>query len=191
MRGLASTLILVVVLAGLGGYIYFVDSKRPADAPVAEGESPKEKVFKVETDKINEIRLTAQGESTLLRKDKDGWKLVEPVKADADPPEAIGLATNITSLERVRAIDDNPTDLAQFGLDKPAITVAFKGEGNVAGSFSLGNKNPTQGEMYAMEQACCKAREQSEHQTSNNLALNRLELEKFLDRQRADFPTDA
>ena len=30
MRGLTSTLLLVVVLAGLGGYIYFVDSKRPA-----------------------------------------------------------------------------------------------------------------------------------------------------------------
>ena len=30
MRGLTSTLVLVVVLAGLGGYIYFVDSKKPA-----------------------------------------------------------------------------------------------------------------------------------------------------------------
>ena len=30
MRGLTSTLLLVVVLAGLGAYIYFVDSKKPA-----------------------------------------------------------------------------------------------------------------------------------------------------------------
>ena len=29
MRGLTSTLVLIVVLAGLGGYIYFVASKRP------------------------------------------------------------------------------------------------------------------------------------------------------------------
>ena len=189
MRGLASTLILVVVLAGLGGYIYFVDSKRPSDAPVAEGESPKEKVFKVETDKINEIRLTTKDESTLLRKDKDGWKLVEPVKVDADPPEAIGLATNITSFESVRLIDENATDLAQFGLDKPAVTVQFKGEGNIAGSFSLGNKNPTQSEMYAMKGGEKKVFLVSSFQESNfnrkSFDLREKKILKF-DREKAD-----
>ena len=30
MRGLTSTILLVVVLAGLGGYIYFVENKKPA-----------------------------------------------------------------------------------------------------------------------------------------------------------------
>lgn len=189
MGRLVSTLSLVVVLAALGAYIYFVDSKRPADAPVAEGESPKEKLFKVETDKINEIRLTAQGESTLLQKDKDGWKLVEPVKADADPPEAIGLATNITSVESVRLVDENPTDLAQFGLDKPAITVEFKGEGNVGGSLSLGNKNPTQGEMYAMKGGEKKVFLISTFQESNfnrkSFDLREKKILKF-DRDKAD-----
>ena len=59
MRGLTSTLILVVVLAGLGAYIYFVDSKRPAAS--ADGSSAeKEKVFTTEVDKINEVRVTYQ-----------------------------------------------------------------------------------------------------------------------------------
>lgn len=152
MGRLASTLILVVVLAGLGAYIYFVDSKRPASSSAVEGEPAKEKIFdNIPTDKINEIRVTYQGESTLLKKDAGGWKIVEPTQVDAEPTEAIGLAQNITSLESVRVIDDNPSDLAQFGLDKPQIVVEFKGEGNIAGSFKLGNKNPTQSEMYAMK----------------------------------------
>lgn len=151
MGRLTSTLLLVVVLAGLGAYIYFVDSKRPADAPGAEGQAPREKFFKIETDKISEIRVTSQGESTLLRKEKDGWKLVEPVTADADPPEAIGMATNITGVESVGVVDENPSDLAQFGLDKPAIKVEFKGDGGASGSFSIGNKNPMQTEMYALK----------------------------------------
>lgn len=150
MRGLTSTLALVVVLAGLGGYIYFVDSKRPANTG-AEGEPAREKVFSVETDKINEIRLTYQGESTLLRKADGGWKLIEPTQVDADPPEAIGLAQNITSLESVRVVDDNPGDIAQFGLANPPIAVEFKAEGGVSGSFKLGNKNATQGELYAIK----------------------------------------
>ena len=65
MRGLTSTILLIVVLAGLGGYIYFVDSKRPASS--ATGEAPKEKVYSVETDKIDEIKITAGGETALLQ----------------------------------------------------------------------------------------------------------------------------
>jgi hypothetical protein len=149
MRGLTSTLLLVVVLAGLGGYIYFVDSKRPAatpdGSPAALG-----KVFTVEADKINELRVTFQGESTLLKKDNAGWKLFEPTQVEADPPEAIGVASALTNVDIVRVVDENPTNLDQFGLAKPGIVVEFKAEGGASGTLKLGNKNATQGEIYAL-----------------------------------------
>lgn len=150
MRGLWSTIALVVVLAGLGAYIYFVDSKRPATTAV-EGEAAREKFFTVEADKINEIRLTHKGQTTLLRKDATGWKMIEPITVDADPPEAIGLAQAISNLESVREVIDNPSDLAQFGLAEPATTVEFKAEGGASGSFKLGSKNPQQSEIYAVK----------------------------------------
>jgi hypothetical protein len=150
MRGLTSTLILVVVLAGLGAYIYFVDSKRPA--ATADGSSEtKEKVFTVEADKINELRVTAQGESSLLRKDDSGWKMVEPAPVDADPPETIGVVTALTNIDIVRVVDDNATNLEQFGLANPPVTVAFKTADGAAGTLKLGNKNATQGEIYAIK----------------------------------------
>lgn len=149
MRGLTSTLLLVVVLAGLGGYIYFVDSKRPAATPGATESLGK--VFTVEADKINELRVSYQAESALLKKDSGGWKLVEPVQVDADPPEAIGIATALTNVEIVRIVDDNPSDLAQFGLANPNIIVDFKAEDGASGSLKLGNKNATQGEIYALK----------------------------------------
>lgn len=149
MRGLTSTLLLVVVLAGLGGYIYFVDSKKPAASAGGSSET-KEKVFAVESPKINELRITYKGESSLLKKTDTGWQLVEPVKSEADPTEAIGLASSITQVEIVRVIDEKATNLEQFGLASPAIAVEYKAEGGAAGSLKLGNKNATQGEMYAM-----------------------------------------
>ena len=94
MRGLTSTLILVVVLAGLGAYIYFVDSKKPAAGADAASET-KGKVFTVEADKINELRITYQGESSLLKKEASGWKMIEPTAIEADPPEAIGVGSII------------------------------------------------------------------------------------------------
>ena len=150
MRGIWSTLALIVVLGGLGAYIYFVESERPASTSV-EGEPAREKFFTVETDKINEIRINLKGQTTLLRKDASGWKMIEPTAVDADPPEAISLAQAITNLESVRDVVDNPPDLAQFGLADPQIIVDFKAEGGASGSFKLGNKNPTQSEIYAMK----------------------------------------
>lgn len=150
MRGLASTLILVVVLAGLGAYIYFVDSKRPAAS--ADGSSAtKEKVFTVDVDKINELRVTYQGQSTLLKKSESGWKLVEPTAIEADPTEAIGVATALTNVDIVRVVDENATNLDQFGLAKPSITVEYKADGGASGTLKLGNKNATQGEIYALK----------------------------------------
>lgn len=150
MGRFTSTLILVVVLAGLGGYIYFVDSKRPT--PNADGSTAtKEKVFTVDVDKINELRVTYQGQSSLLKKSDGGWKMLEPTAIEADPPEAIGVATALTNVEIVRVIDENATNLEQFGLAKPAITVEFKGDGGVGGTLKLGNKNPTQSEIYALK----------------------------------------
>ena len=150
MRGLTSTLILVVVLAGLGAYIYFVDSKRPAASADGSTET-KEKVFTVESEKINELRITAQGETSLLRKDGSGWKMVEPTQVEADPPEAIGVASALTNVDIVRVVDENAANLEQFGLAIPQISVEFKAEGGASGSLKLGNKNATQGEIYALK----------------------------------------
>jgi hypothetical protein len=150
MRGLTSTLVLVVVLAGLGAYIYFVDSKRPAAGADGSSEA-REKVFTVEADKINELRITYQGESSLLRKSEAGWKMFEPAEIDADPPEAIGVATALTNVDIVRVVDENATNLEQFGLANPQITVAFKADGGAAGTLKLGNKNATQSEVYALK----------------------------------------
>ena len=61
--------------AGLGAYLYFVESKRdPSDA------DKKEKVFTVESDKIDELTVKSEsGERTTLKKTGTDWQIVEPV----------------------------------------------------------------------------------------------------------------
>ena len=188
MGRLWSTLALVVILAALGGYIYFVDAKRPATTSV-DGEPARTKVFSVDADKVNEIRLTFKGQTTLLRKADAGWTMVEPTKVDADPPEAIGLAQAIANLESVRDVVDNPSDLKQFGLAEPQITVEFKADGGASGSFKLGNKNATQGEMYALKGGDSKVFLVSSFQESSfsrePFALRDKKILKF-DREKAD-----
>jgi hypothetical protein len=147
MRGLRSTIALVVVLAGLGAYIYFVTWKTPAE-PL----SKQEKVFAgVQTDKIDELKVTSdKGDVTTLKKDNGNWQLVGPVAAKADEAEVSGIANAVGQVEIVRVIDENPTDLKGYGLDKPRIEVDFKGAGDKDyRRLLIGEKSPTGADLFA------------------------------------------
>jgi hypothetical protein len=146
MRGLWSTIALVAVLAGLGAYIYFVDSERPSP-----GMEPRDKVFTVEADAIEEITLTSGGETSTLRKADGTWKMTAPQAVDADQSEVSTLTSNIASLEVNRVVDENSSNLGEYGLEKPAIQIAFKAASGVTGTLNLGDKTATQSDLYAVK----------------------------------------
>src|SRR5688572_17506579 len=125
MRGLRSFVGLLAILIALGAYLYFVESKREPGS--GDG---KDKVFAVESDAIDELTVKAEsGEQTTLRKTGTDWQIVQPSALQPDSAEVSGIATNLASLEMQRVIDDNPPDLAEYGLAKPRIEIAFKSGG--------------------------------------------------------------
>ncbi len=144
MRGVWSTLALVVAAAGLGAYIYFVDSERP------ETEA-KAKVFAVAADAIEELRVTAKGETSLLRKTDGTWKLVEPIATDVDQNEVSALVNGIANLEENREVEPTAANLGEFGLAEPKADLTFKAAGGVTGRVRLGDQTPTAGDMYAVK----------------------------------------
>jgi hypothetical protein len=148
MRGFRSTGILLLILVGLVGYIYFVEMKKPVQ-PDQTAQKPK--AFTVEADKVEEVEVKAfSGDRTVLKKANGAWTITEPVRAKADESEATGIVTNLASLEVQRVIDEDPADLAQFGLAKPRVEVGFKRAGQAASErLFLGDKNATGGENYA------------------------------------------
>src|SRR5436190_11502733 len=125
MRGLRSTIALVVVLAALCGYIYFVTWKQPATEST---ESKQEKVFaSLQADKIEELRIkSADGTVTTLKKSGDGWQIVDPVAARADESRVSAVTSSLTSVSVKRVVDENPSDLHEYGLNDPRIDVGFK-----------------------------------------------------------------
>jgi len=147
MRGFRSTLILAVIAVGLGAYIYFIESKKepPSDTP------KKEKVFAIESDKVQEVRMTSEsGETTTVRKTGDAWQVVEPAALAADQAELSSITSNLASLETQRVVDENASDLAGYGLAKPRIEVAFKTAGDKDyRRLQLGEKTATGGDLYA------------------------------------------
>jgi hypothetical protein len=144
MRGLWSTLALVAVAAGLGAYIYFVDAKRPDT-------EAKEKVFTVASDDVEELRITAKGETSVLKKTDGTWKIVEPVAADADENEVSSLLSSLTSLEITREVDPKAADLTEYGLTAPKADITYTAKGGATGRVRLGDQTPTGGDLYAVK----------------------------------------
>jgi hypothetical protein len=145
MRGLRSFVGLLAILLALGAYLYFVESKR---TPGDEAEK-KDKVFAVEPDKIDEVSIKSEsGDRTTLKKSGTGWQIVAPAQAQADAAEISGIATNLSTLEQQRVIDENPATLAEFGLSEPRIEVGFK-SGGQDHKLLIGSKTPTGADLYA------------------------------------------
>jgi len=147
MRRLWSTLALVAVLAGLGGYIYFVELERDPDA----GEA-REKVFTaLDSDALAELQVRgSEGEPARLTKTDGTWRLVEPVEAAANESEVSSIASNLASLEIDRVVDETATDLAQYGLDPARIDVGFRdGDAPDMRHLLIGSTTPTGGNLYA------------------------------------------
>jgi hypothetical protein len=149
MRGLKSTIALIVVLAGLGAYIYFVTWKQDA---TADSTSKQEKVFVgLEADKIEEIKVRSEkGDTTSVKKESGAWQVTSPVAAKADESEVSGITTSLGQIAIARVIDENPSDLKEYGLAAPRIEINFKASGDKDyRKLYIGEKSPTGADLFA------------------------------------------
>ena len=70
MRGFWKTYAAVALAAGLAGYIFLVEAKKPA------GDDDKEKLFAIEKTKVKTFTLSRTGGDTIeVKKDGENWKL--------------------------------------------------------------------------------------------------------------------
>ena len=143
-----SFLILMIAALGLGAYIYFVEMKRD---PAAADTPAKEKVFAIESGKIEEVEVRAEsGDVTTVKKSGESWQITAPQTLEPDTTEIGGLVSTIESLERQRVIAENPSSVASFGLEPPRFVVSFKTAGDATPKrLQVGRRTPTGGDLYA------------------------------------------
>lgn len=151
MRGVWSTLVLIAVLLGLGSYIYFVTWKQDANSAA----SKQEKVFGgLVSDKVDELTVTSEsGDVTSVKKSGDGWQIVSPVSVRASDTDVSGITSAIGQLEVGKVIDENPSNLKEYGLETPRLQVEFKSSDGKGGKLLLGEKTATGANLYAKRNA--------------------------------------
>ena len=140
--------VLLLVLAGLGSYIWFVERKQE---PKPEGERAKVTVLAVDKAKAKEISLAAAGGETIrLVKEGAGWKVTSPFTAPADTSAVESILTSLEKLEADEVVVEQAANPAEFGLDKPSRTITAVVEGAPASlSVEFGAKSPDGSSVYA------------------------------------------
>lgn len=146
MRSLRSTLVLIVILGGLVGYIYYLNKDQ------SSGTETKEKAFtSLKAEDIEDIQIkAADGQTSRVQKADGTWKITSPEEAPADQGELSSITSSLATLDIQRVVDENAGDLKQYGLEPAKVEVEFRAKGDKEPrKLQLGEKTPTGGDLYA------------------------------------------
>jgi len=112
----------VGVLAILGGYAWWANRHPTSDKSPADKTSPK--ILTLTADQITGFRLAKTGaDAVVLSKTGDKWQITAPQELPADSDAVNGLTGAVAPLTSDRLIEENPQNLATFGLDHPTSEV--------------------------------------------------------------------
>ncbi len=141
------TYIVVGVAVLLGIYVYQSEKGGHVDSSAV-------RIFETNKDDISAIELTDNGTGKVIALQKKGkdWKMVKPGDYELDKGEVEGLVNNLADLRIERKVRENISDLAPYGLDKPAYKAAFTEKGKQK-AYMIGKKNPTQVSYYVMDES--------------------------------------
>lgn len=112
-------LVLLLVLAGLGAYVYFVD------VPREQREERAKVLFDIDADDVRTVRVQREDESVEIERDGDGWKIVAPVAAKADKAAVESLVDAVADCKVEKDLGKQEADLDRFGLDKPQVSISL------------------------------------------------------------------
>lgn len=145
------TALMALVLAGLGLYLYAVEF--PAKESQEREETVKKKVLKLEEQAITSLIFkTDRDELVFERNAERGWMLIKPLRTEADAREIQNLIRALVMASVHRVVEENPTALSPFGLDKPVTTITVKA-GIGEDTLSIGDTGPLSSTLYVLRQS--------------------------------------
>ncbi|TMA13707.1 MAG: DUF4340 domain-containing protein [Deltaproteobacteria bacterium] len=118
---LRKTLLVGAIFVLLGSYIYFFE--------LPKGDKEKRQpLFSFKQEDVESITLTYPGQEIQLKRDDAGkWRMTHPLQASGDESTVSGILSALSTTEVKRVVEEKagPTELTNFGLDKPQVRVAI------------------------------------------------------------------
>jgi len=145
------TIILAVILLGIGGYVYFVDV--PASEQAIQVKQDKRQLIPFDDRHITKLTLKTDQEHIIFDRGERGrWLITTPITAPADGREVRKLLRALTLGKIERVIQEEATDIEQYGLEPPHMIVTVTDEEQTL-TLDLGNPGPFSSSLYVRKEA--------------------------------------
>ncbi len=140
------TLLMVIVLAGLGGYLYWVEL--PTKTREEKQEHEEKQLLSLPESTISGMTVgTAQEPVELKRMGTGEWTITAPLQTAADPREVQSLLRALVTGAVTRTIENGDASLASFGLDPPITTITVS-SATEQETLSIGERGPLSNTLY-------------------------------------------
>lgn len=149
------TLLLIVVLVALSSFFYIYEIKGAAKRKQAEEGRKKEEwlksqIFPYQVQDFKKIRIMKDNKTILYQREEQVWLMKEPMNIKGDEKAVDDIIRSIIGVVETDPVTDNPSDLVQFGLNRPQMEISVWLEGKEEEmTLLLGNDNPTSITLYA------------------------------------------
>jgi hypothetical protein len=189
------TLLMVVILAGLGGYLYFIEL--PAKQREEKQEVEQKQLLSFAETAITRMTVeTAQGPVELKRAESGAWIIAAPLQSDADVREVQALLRALVTGTVTRVIEEGAAALASFGLEHPLTTITITA-GTGKETIAIGESGPLSNTLYVLRQSDRKVLltnlAPKDFLNKTLMTFRRKELLRFvqndIDRVRLTYPT--
>jgi Domain of unknown function (DUF4340) len=149
LRGLLAA---VIVLAALGGFLYWSQRHPNALQPKTAETPPMPALVRVSDRAITAVTLEKRGAAPItLAGDPSGqWAITAPIAAPANHGSVTRLLGDLSNLRAGAIIEDHATDLKPYGLADPSLTLDITAKGSQTERLMLGDTTPTNDGVYAM-----------------------------------------
>lgn len=150
----ARSLLLLVLVLGLGAYIYWLDADK---ASTPEREAAQRRAFSLDLDRLTSVHIRRPEFSLELRREGEDWVLSSPEGILANQAAVRQTLSRLRALSRGELI--TPSDmrergqtLADFGLAVPVAVLTLE-DPRGARRYRIGNPNPLGNALYVIEES--------------------------------------
>ena len=124
----------LVVVLGAAVYFFEIRGREARE----EAERTANRLLRFETEQVTQLTIETADETIVLVRDEDDWRITEPYDLEADQSSVNGVVNRLQSANHERLVDEEPEDVARFGLDDPEVRATVQLEGGDSQTLEIG-----------------------------------------------------
>ena len=142
----------IIIVLLTGSLVALKLTEKPTDTSSSSSSQVESKLlYEKKADDIESVKINNQyGEYEVSRIGAEEWTVKDYEGLPLNQTVIQGVIDSVASVVSTKVIEENATDLEQYGLTKPVadVTVTFKDGNKTVKELLIGNPSPTAGQSY-------------------------------------------